>query len=90
MGGWESWGGGQLAKGRVGAGAPKDKHQGRVKNEGGGEDGSQLEASATVPEEGSLEARGSHTALCSQTPVVPNLRLRFPPAPFCCSAYQPY
>ena len=38
-------GGAQLAKGRVGAGAPKDKHQGRVKNEGGGDDGSQLGAS---------------------------------------------
>lgn len=52
-------------------------------------DGSQLgslvpeeqEPTATIREEGSLEARGSHTALCSQTPVVLNLRPSVPSCP---------
>ena len=39
------------------------------------------EPTATVPEEGSLEARGLHTALCSQIPVVPNLRPSVPSCP---------
>ena len=92
-------GGAQLAKGRVGAGAPKDKHQGRVKNEGGGDDGSQLGASgprrAGAHSYGSLRRLTGSQGLTTQ-PFAPRSQsfrtsdLRFPPAPFCCTAYQPY
>lgn len=39
------------------------------------------EPKASVCEEGSLEARGSRTALCSQTTGVLNLRPSAPPCP---------